>query len=85
MTKKMIEQYVILDMGGNVVDNIEDINAGVNTLRIYNRETSNTIVKIDTTIAELNLFIAKACIGACNEYSPVSESIEINGGENDGD
>jgi len=71
MTKKMIEKYVILDMAGNVVDTIEDINVEVTTLRIYNRETSHSIVKIDTALGELNLFIAKACIDACNEFIPL--------------
>lgn len=74
--KKMIEQYVILDMDGNVVENIEDINAGVNTLRIYDRERSSSIGKIDTGSSDLNLTIAKACIDACNNYFNVGAETE---------
>lgn len=71
MTKKMIEKYVIFDMDGNVVGNIEDITSPVNTLRIYDREKSSTIIKVDSGDAYLNLYAAKACIAACDDYIPL--------------
>lgn len=71
--KKMIEQYVILDMKGNLVENIEDMET--TSLRVYNREISATISKIDTGNSDMSLHIAQACVAACDEYVPLEPEV----------
>ena len=68
MAKKMIEQYVILDMDDNVVENKEDIKAEVNSLRVYDRGNRATIARAVSEDLDFNLFIAKEIVAACDEY-----------------
>ena len=83
MTKKMIEKYVILDMKGNLVEDREDMKTGA--LRVYNRELSGTIIKIDTGDANMDLHIAKACIDACEEFIPLEPEQSEGDDENSSD
>lgn len=101
MTKKMIEQYVILDMDDNIVENKEDVKAEVNSLRVYDRGNRATIARVFSEDLErvfsedldFNLHIAKAIVAACDEYVPPEPELEPESGaenaeegdENNGD
>lgn len=80
MTKKMIEQYVILDMDDNVVENKEDVTAEVNSLRVYDRGNRATIARVFSEDLDFNLYIAKAIVAACDEYVPPEPELEPESG-----
>lgn len=84
MTKKMIEQYIILDMDDNIVENKEDVKAEGNVLRVYDRGIRATVARVFSEDLDFNMFIAKAIVAACDEYvSPEPESGAENAEEGD--
>ena len=93
MTKKMIEQYVILDMDDNIVENKEDVKAEANSLRVYDRGIRATIARVFSEDLDFNLFFAKEIVAACDEYVPSEPELEPGSGaenaeegdENNGD
>ena len=83
MAKKMIEQYIILDMDDNIVENKEDVKAEGTVLRVYDRGIRATVARVFSEDLDFNMFIAKAIVAACDEYVPPEpESEPESGAEN---
>lgn len=82
MTKKMIEQFVIMTMDNEVVETAEDIpNEGnykgePSAVRIYDRARSKSVAKVDTKDKTFTFFLAQAIVSACDEYIPVEPEEE---------
>ncbi len=80
MTKKMIEQYVILDMDDNIVENKEDVKAEANSLRVYDRGNRATIARAfseDVKSTNKHLDLKEACnlLNAYDKYHKASAKI----------
>ena len=80
--KKMIEQYVVLDMNGNIIENPEDFRSHEHKLRVYDRERMSTLVTVHSGNLDMDLYAAKACVNALDEYvTPEPEGVDL--GENE--
>ena len=79
---KLIERYVILDKLGNIVENPEDVKSVENKLRVYDRELMRTITTVHSGDLNLNLYAARGCVAALEDYIP-PEPVEIPNGEGD--
>ncbi|MBQ6351112.1 MAG: hypothetical protein IJI42_09315 [Methanobrevibacter sp.] len=78
MTKKMIERFVILNIENEVVTSVENIEANHgmvynpkgDVLRVYDREKTRVISRVDVGDKLFNLHIAEAIVEACDSYVP---------------
>ncbi|MBE6505618.1 MAG: hypothetical protein E7Z73_07770 [Methanobrevibacter millerae] len=78
MTKKMIERFVILNIENEVVTSVENIEANHgmvynpkgDVLRVYDREKTRVISRVDAGDKLFNLHIAEAIVEACDSYVP---------------
>ena len=78
MTKKMIERFVILNIENEVVTSVENIEANHgmvynpkgDVLRVYDREKTRVISRVDVGDKIFNLHIAEAIVEACDSYVP---------------
>lgn len=89
---KLIEKYVILDASNNIIETAEDIKSHERKLRVYDRERMCTVITLHSGDKLFDLYAARECINALDEYvppalepEPEEEDDAVDGDENSSD